>query len=116
MQSQHRRASQLPSSALVGFAGVGEAVANYDFSLLQRRLDDLANMLRPRRKHQRQLRSRVKTSSMRIQDQRPDAVTQFGPAGLARGHDLESFWAQSRRQFFRLRAFAATIQPFEGYE
>ena len=46
---------QPPAPALISEAGIAEAVRNHPFARVQRRFDDLLDMLQARRKHQQRL-------------------------------------------------------------
>ena len=60
MQSQYRFLSEFSAAALIGFRGIGEAIAEYYLPPLQRRPNHLRDVLRTGRKHQSHLCQRIK--------------------------------------------------------
>ena len=55
VQCRHWPAAQLAPSALVGFGGIGETVAEHEAALGQRRLDNFLDVLGAGGKHQGEL-------------------------------------------------------------
>src|SRR5271167_645297 len=82
---QHRVATQMSSSALVCFGGIGEAVAEHPLAAIERRFDDLRELLCAGGEHQRHLCHRVETCSARIQQHSANALANLGSARLAGG-------------------------------
>ena len=58
MKFEYRFTAQLAPAALVGFRGIGKAVAKHDMPVLQRRLNHFCDVLCSRSKHQSHLRHR----------------------------------------------------------
>ena len=67
MQFKDGRAAQLTSSALVGFGGIGEAVAEHDFAGGDGRLNDFMNVLRAGSEHEREFGVRVEAGGARVE-------------------------------------------------
>ena len=109
-------AAQLASAALIGFGGVGKAVAQYPATILQSRHNDLGELLRPRGEHQGHFGQRIQPGGARIQQHRANAFADFGSARLASGQHLDALGAQHFRQLLQLGALAAAVEAFEGDE
>ena|SRR6516165_7912291 len=116
MQFEHWLRPELAASPLVGLGRVGEAVAQYNLALRQRRRDDLVNMLRPRSEHERHLRIWRQAGRCRMQDYIANLFASQRAAGLTRDHDRDAASAERFGQFFDLRAFAGAVEAFEGDE
>jgi len=116
MQREHWLAAEFAAAALIGFGGIGEAVAEDDLAICQRGVDHLRDVLRARRKHQRQFRHRGKAVSCGIEQETPDFLPSRGSTGLASDNNRQALRAQYAGKFFELRAFAAAIEAFEGDE
>ena len=116
MQRQHRLAAQFAATPLVGFGGIGEAVAEHDASFRQRGLDHFRDVLGTRGEHQRQLRHRGEAGGRGIEQKAADFLSGRGPTWLARYDYREALCLQYACQFFQLRALAATVESFEGDE
>lgn len=116
MQLKHRLASELPPSTLIGFTRIGKPVTEHNLIGSQTRKNDLFNMLRPRRKHERKLGHRRETRRACIQKQLADFFAGVSSAGFPRHHHRESLRPQFCGEAFELRALSAPIEPFEGDE
>src|SRR5579872_666204 len=116
MQGQDRLAAQSASAALVGLRGVGEAVAENEFSFSDAGQNHFFQMLRARGEHQREFGLRRKPAGGGVQQHFTDFLADGRTARFARDHDRNSHVAQRPRQLLQLRAFAAAIHSFDGDE
>jgi hypothetical protein len=73
------------AAALVGEAGVGEAVAHDRRAARERRFDELAHQLRARGEHQQQLGLGAQRAA-RVEQHRADRLARRRAAGFARAH------------------------------
>ena len=113
MQLQHRFTPQLPPASLIRLRRIRKAIANHNRAALQRRQNQLSNVLRPRGEHQGHLRHRREPLRSRIQKHPPDLLSRCRPARLARFDNLVPLRAQHLRQLAQLRALANSIEPLK---
>jgi len=113
MQLQHGLCSQLPSAPLVGLRVICEPVAQHHLPLGHGVFDDLPNMLRPRRKHQRHLCHRRKFSCCRVQNDMAYLLACRRSARLASDHHRLPKRPQRLRELLYLRALAGSVQTFK---
>ena len=118
MKRQHTLAAQLSTAALIRLGAVREAVAKYNCALIERRLNNFADCLRPIREHQRQLRDRRNRSqgglAPRVQDHATDPVPQRRSSGLPQRDDPVSLPDKRRGKTAKLGRFARAVQAFKG--
>ena len=101
------------AAALVGEGGVGEAVAQHGVAARQRRLDDVLEVVAPRRKDQQRLAQRVHGG---MQHQFAQLFGQRRAAGFARHHHAVAALAQPIGQGFDVRALSRAVDAFESDE
>ena len=94
--SAMRAAVDAAAAALVGEAGIGEAVGEHRGAARQRRRDEFAHQLRARGEHQQQFGLGAQRPR-RIQQQLADRLAAGRAARLARQHDLEAARRPARR-------------------
>src|SRR4051812_28340916 len=116
MQFENWLTAKFAPPSLVSFARVGEAITKHNLSRTQPRKDYFLNMLRTRRKHQRQLRHGRKPRGARVQKQVPNFLACISSAGFACDHNRKSLPLQLLRKARKLGALAAPIQSFKGDE
>src|SRR5580693_2106586 len=116
MQLKHRLAAKLPAAALVRFRGISEAITKHNLPVLERRLNHLCNVLRPRSEHQSHFRERRQSLGRRVEQDAANLLASRRSSGLARFYHLMPCRAQSGRQLAHLRALAGSVQPFERDE
>jgi len=116
VQLQHGLRSQLAAASLVGFGGVGEAVAEDDASLGQRGQNYLMNVLRARCEHQCHFGGGRQSGGRRVEQDVANLFTGCGAARLAGDDYGNAAGTESSRQLGDLRALAAAVEAFEGDE
>src|SRR5690242_1199889 len=116
MEFMHGLTAQLTPAALVGFAGVTEAVAQHPLSTLQRGENLLIDILGAVGKHEGQLCHGREARGARIQQDRPQAVSQSSPARLACDDDIYALAAQVSRELLQLGRFAGAVEALKGNE
>lgn len=109
---QHRGVETAPA-ALVGKAGVGEAVADHGAAGGQGRLDLLHEVVTPRREDEQGLRQRIHGL---VQHQLAQPLGQRRAARLARQHHVVATPAQPGHGAVEVRALAGAVDAFEGDE
>src|SRR5690606_3522395 len=107
---------QAASGALVGMAGIGEAVAEHPGTAYERRLDGFAHVLGARGEHQQQFGLRARRFVRWIQQQLADAFGQRGAAGLTRAHHLLARGLQFAAQRFEHSGLAGALAAFQRHE
>jgi len=114
----HGLGAKLPPSTLVGLGGVGKAVAEDDFPLLQRRLNHLGDGLGAVGEHQGHFRHGSEAGRAGVEDEGADAVAGYGASGLAQEDGIECpvVLLQPGGQTFDLGGFAGSVKTFEGDE
>jgi len=83
VESEHRIRAELAAAALVGFGGVGEAVAEDDFAGVEGGLNDFGDGLGAVGEHKSHFGHGIEGGGAGIEDQGADAVAGFSAAGLA---------------------------------
>ncbi len=116
MQVMHRLAAEFASAALVGLAGIGEAVAENDLSGCQRRENDFVGVLGAGGEHERQFRHGSEAGGARIEQQAPDFFSGDGASGFAGHRYWDVLFLQNDGEALHLRALTAAVQAFEGDE
>jgi len=114
MKLQHNVAAQFASATLVGFAGVGEAVAKHPLSPVERRQYLFLNVLHAVGKHESQLRHRSKAGGAGAEQDGAQPFANRGAAGFAAGDYVQTAFAKVDREFFKLRALAHSVKAFKG--
>lgn len=108
--------SQAAPSALVGVCRVDVAVADDDRSPSARRDDDLADMLRPRGRHEQSLGLRENSIVMVTQQNSPDRLSDRRSPGFSRQNYRMSGALERGCQLARLNRLAAAFWPFQDDE
>jgi hypothetical protein len=116
VEAQHRVAAELSSSTLIGFGGIGEAVAQHPLAAGERRFDHLRELLGAGSEHERHLSHGIEALGARVEQHSANALANLGSAGLASGEHINAFRAQHLRQLPQLSGFAAAVEAFEGDE
>lgn len=101
------------AAALVGERRIAEAVAQHHLATPERRADDLADMVAPRRKHQQGLGQSV---HWRMEHQGTQLFRQWRSAGLARHRHHPAACLQGLRQCLHVTGLAGPIDAFERDE
>ncbi len=114
VQPENGLGTELTASALVGFGGIGKAIAKNDAAFGEGRKDDLVDVLSAGGEHQRHFGERGQPGRGGVQQDLANAFAGRGAAGFAGDSDGETMGAQGASQFLELRAFAAAIESFEG--
>uniref|UniRef100_A0A0S6YYI3 Uncharacterized protein n=1 Tax=Mizugakiibacter sediminis TaxID=1475481 RepID=A0A0S6YYI3_9GAMM len=104
------------AAALVGVAGVGEAVAQHPAARRQRGPDHLAHQLRARGEHQQQFRLGADAAQRGIEHQRAHRLAERRAARLARQQQVDAMRFEMVAQAGQQRALAGALAPFEGDE
>src|SRR6266404_8556329 len=116
VQLQHGLRSQLAAAALVGFGGVGEAVAEDDAPLGQRGKNYLVNMLCARGEHQCHFGGGRQAGGCRVEQDVANLFAGGSAARLAGDDHGNASGTESARELGDLRALAAAVEAFEGDE
>src|SRR5579863_7311607 len=116
MQFEHGPATQLATTSLVSFGGIGEAIAENNLPAIERGLNHLRNMLSAGGEHQRHFCQRRKTLRGGVEQHPANLFSGRGSSRLARLYHLVSSKTQSVRQLAQLRALAGTVESFKGDE
>lgn len=111
---QHNVAAQFASATLVGFAGVGEAVAKHPLPPVERGQYLFLNVLHAVGKHQGQLRHGHKSGGAGAEQDGAQLFANRGAAGFAAGDYVQTASAKVDREFFKLRALAYSVKAFKG--
>ena len=106
---QHLRI-EIAARALVGEGGVGEAIAQHHVAASQRGLDDLHDVVAPRREHQQRFGQRVHRL---FEDEPAQGFGQRRAAGLARAHDRAAPRLEKRLHRVEMARLAGAIDAFE---
>ena len=114
VQFENWLTAQLASPALIGFARIGESVAENYFSPTQSGKNDFLDVLLTRGEHQRQLSHWIERRCSRVEQQLANFISRRGATGFARDRHFETLLPQLAREPLQLRAFAASIETFEG--
>ena len=112
---------QPAAAALVGVAGIGEAVADHPGATRQRRLDGFAHVLRPRGEHQQQFgfgggRLVLHAVHGHVEQQAADLFGQRRAAGLAGGHHVVAGLQQRIAQCVQHGGLARALAAFQRNE
>src|SRR5580704_1517492 len=110
MKVVYNLAAQLPPDALVGLAGIGEAVAQDDLARHERGLDHFSDRLGTIGEHQTQLSEGSDIIGARVQQQGADAVANPGSPWLAGRRYRKTIRFQPVFQAAKLGAFTGPIQ------
>jgi hypothetical protein len=70
------------STALIGQGRINKAVGDYDVPTLDRRRDELRNMLRAGGTMQQRFGTRLEITQVPVEEKRPDGFTNWRAAGL----------------------------------
>jgi hypothetical protein len=100
-------------AALVGIAGIGEAVGHHPHAARQRRQDQSGQMFLARGEHQQQFGVGIHVA---VQQQFAQGFAERGAAGFPGDDDLPALPAQPVGDEFQMGAFAGAVDAFEGDE
>ncbi len=114
IEVEHPLEPEAPSDSLVRDRGVDVAVADDRLAPLERRADDLLDVLRASRRVEQRLGPRLDVAA--VQDEVADLLAELGAAGLAGREDGLAVGFEARSQELRLRRLAAAVEAFEGDE
>ena len=114
VEVEHPLEPEAPSNSLVRDGRVDVAVADDRLAPLERRADDLLDVLRASRRVQQRLRPGLDVAA--VQDQIADLLAELGTSRLAGRQDRLAVGFEARPQELCLRRFAAAVEPFEGDE
>jgi len=112
---------QAAATALVGVAGVGEAITDHPGTAVERRQDGFAYVLRTRGEHQEQLGFSREWFWMRAVDigteqQTADPLREWGAARFACAHDFAACRLQRDAQSAQHGCLASALAAFERDE
>ena len=116
MQRQHSFAAQLAAAALIRLRRIGKTIAEHDLTLGKPRLNDLGDVLRPRREHQSQFGERCERGSFCVEQKLANLFAGRRAARFPRHHHGQALCTQDRGQLCQLSALAASVETFEGDE
>ena len=120
VHGEDARAAETAAGALVGFGGVGVAVAEDDGAGGERGGDDLGDGLGAVGEHEGHLGERSDGAERglgaRVEQDGADAVAERGGAGLAQGDDGVAGGGEPGGETAQLGGFAGAVQPFERDE
>ena len=108
---------RLPATAaLVGIAGIDEAITQHPLARSERRLDRFAHQLGTGGEHQQQLAFRAHAAQGRIEHDRTHRLAERGPAGFAREHRRDAMAQEMFAQAGDEGALARALAAFQGDE
>ena len=108
--------TEFPAGTLVGLGGVGEAIADDNFSCDERGFDDFGDGLGAVGEHESHFRHGGEAGGAGIEQQLANAVAGGSAAGLARHEVGDAALLHPRRKALDLRGFAGPVESFEGDE
>lgn len=96
MKVQNHGGAEFPTPTLVGFTRIREPIAKHNLTGGKRGQDHFAQVLGPRREHQRKFRVRIQPCGMNVEQQLANSFSGCGPARFASCYDVQSATAQHR--------------------
>jgi len=107
---------EMISAPLVGKSGVDEPVGDDDIAAIDRRRDELGDMLGTSGTMQQRFGSWLEVAQIAVEKKSPDGFANGRSAGLSGQDDGPAGGADAIGQLSRLRRLAGTVDSFECYE
>ncbi len=110
----HQR--KVVAASLIGQRRIDKAVGNDHVTSIDRRSNELGDMLRSCGAMQQRLGARFEITQVSVEEKRPNGLANWRAAGLSGQNDGPAYVADAIRQHSRLRRLAGTVDTFKCYE
>lgn len=110
----HQR--KVVATSLIGQRRIDKAVGDDHITPIDRRSNELGDMLRSCGAMQQRLSTRFEITQISIEEKRPDGLANRRAAGLSGQNDGSANVADAIREHSRLRRLAGTVDTFKSYE